>query len=203
LHLLPNLLREVTKVPSFAPAAKGLLTDILTFLKKHHEQKVIERFLNFQQTTASFADFRERLNELVADVHFVGAVVAQADAQQDELDDFEAQQVINREQLSPNRSQAVNKQLQSEAPREFTGFVETDFSKLVLEGILGGGAFGVVHKSRWNGMAVAVQVANCSHLDEITIKLLRRELRVHASPQVWLNTMLAEIGLALQVLVKL
>jgi serine/threonine protein kinase len=62
-------------------------------------------------------------------------------------------------------------------------FVEVDFSKLVLEGELGAGTFGAVHKSRWNGMAVAVKVANCTNLDETTLKLLRRELRVHASPQ--------------------
>jgi tRNA A-37 threonylcarbamoyl transferase component Bud32 len=177
------LMHKVQKVPAFASVAEELLLAIHAFLEEHRRKKVIERFLYYQQITASFAEFRERLNELVADSQFVEAEAAQVDVLQAELDDFEAQQVINREQLSPSRAQTVNKQLQSEAPKEFTGFTEIDYDSIVFGGELGGGSFGVVHKGTWRRMAVAVKVANCRSLDEATIQALRKELRVHASPQ--------------------
>eukprot|EP00953_Heterococcus_sp_UTEX-ZZ885_P027525 14757-Heterococcus_DN1.PRE.1 len=152
------LLQKVQRVPAFVHVAKKLLTDIHAFLKEHGKKKVIVRFINYQEITASFAEFRERLNELVADSQFVEAEVAQADVLQDELADFEAQQVINREMLDPSRAQAANKQLQCEAPREFTGFTEIDYDSLALGVELGSGSFGVVQKGTWSRMAVAVKV---------------------------------------------
>ena len=86
-RLEPHLLRKVKRIPSFSPACTELLDAIKAFLEEHQQKKVIERFFNYQQITASFTEFRERLNELVADVQFVDAAVAQADVLQDELDD--------------------------------------------------------------------------------------------------------------------
>jgi hypothetical protein len=116
------LLQKVKRLPSFVSVAEELLTAIHEFLKKRKKKKVIQRYLQYQEITACFAEFRERLNELVADSQFVEAEVVQAEVLQAERDDFEQQQVIIREQLSLSRAHAVNKQLQSGAPREFAGF---------------------------------------------------------------------------------
>jgi serine/threonine protein kinase len=182
-RLEQHLLHKAQRLPSFALEIKELLGAIHEFLKEREVKKVVRHFFTYKEITNSFAEFTERLNELLADLKFLEDEVPQADALQDELDDFEAQQVINREILDPSCAQAVNKQLQSEAPREFTGFTEIDYDSIALGGELGGGSFGVVHKGTWRRMAVAVKVANCRSLDEATIKALRRELRVHASPQ--------------------
>jgi Protein tyrosine and serine/threonine kinase len=193
-RLEKHLLRKAQRLPSFASEITKLLAAIHEFLKKREVKKVIKHFFTYKEITDSFAEFRARLNELVADSQFVEAEVAQADVLQDELDDFEAQQVINREMLDPSRAQAANKQLQSEAPREFTGFTEIDYDSLALGVELGSGSFGVVQRGTWSRMAVAVKVANCRSLDETTIKLLRRELRVHASPQVRHDRIVALYG---------
>eukprot|EP00953_Heterococcus_sp_UTEX-ZZ885_P005585 3480-Heterococcus_DN1.PRE.2 len=193
-RLEKHLLRKAQRLPSFASEITKLLAAIHEFLKKREVKKVIKHFFTYKEITDSFAEFRARLNELVADSQFVEAEVAQADVLQDELDDFEAQQVINREMLDPSRAQAANKQLQSEAPREFTGFTEIDYDSIALGGELGGGSFGVVHMGTWRRMAVAVKVANCRALQEATIKALRRELRVHASPQVRHDRIVALYG---------
>jgi tRNA A-37 threonylcarbamoyl transferase component Bud32 len=194
-RLEPHLLQKAKSAPAFTQTCIELLEAIGDFLNQLKHTKVMEDFVNHQQVTASFANFDERLNELVADVHSVdAAAVAPADLLQDQVDDFEAQQAINRDLLPSGRAQEVNKQLQNEAPEEFTGFVEIDFNTLILENLLGEGTFGIVHKGKWSGESVVVKVANCTSLDEHTIKMLRRELRVHALPQLRHERIAAVIG---------
>jgi serine/threonine protein kinase len=173
---------KASAVPEFAAAATELLNQIAKFLAQHKEKKPILRFVFYQQIIADFDDFGKRLSELVGDVQFAGEI-DRAEQRQVELDDFDEQQSTNRDLLPLAEAEQANKCLQLEAPKEFTGFVEIDSKDFQQGAKLGAGSLGIVYRSKWKGMEVAVKVANCTSLEELIIKQLRRELRIHAAPQ--------------------
>jgi serine/threonine protein kinase len=84
--------------------------------------------------------------------------------------------------------------LQLGAPQAVIGFVEIDYRCLNMGRQLGHGTFGLVYKSTWQGKDVAVTYFNTRALDAATIKALRRELRVHASPAVQHERIIALYG---------
>jgi serine/threonine protein kinase len=160
--------------------ATRILTEITQFLLSFNAAKTILHWRDHASNTAAFKDFHDSLTRVVGNI----ALIASSVQLQDSRDDFEQQQIINKQNLSIAEAETANKLLQLDAPKAFTGFVEIDYDTLNVGRQLGHGSFGLVYKSKWQGKDVAVKYFNTRALDAATIRALRHELRVHASPQV-------------------
>jgi Protein tyrosine and serine/threonine kinase len=163
--------------------ARELLSEIEAFLLKLKIKKPLRKMLHHKEISQQFVDFGSRLSELMVDLDFcyVEPQVVLAENVEDARDDFEYAQILNKQLLPVADAVVTNKQLQLEASAaKLTGFLEIDFNLLPQGQQLGQGSFGIVFKSSWSGMPVAVKVANTSAIDAATIKELRNELRIHA-----------------------
>jgi predicted Ser/Thr protein kinase len=159
---------------------KDYLSRVKAFLINFHTKQIIKKFVFYNRITAEFHSYNRDLDTLIKDLQFVAAATTnQTLLDEAARDDFIQQQVTNRQMMPARESIMVNKQLQLEAPVEFTGFLEIDFDVLQLGELLGEGTFGSVYQSKWNSKDVAVKTASCA-LDAKTIKLLRDEVRVQA-----------------------
>jgi Protein kinase domain len=185
----PLLAKAQTSLEMHAMATR-ILTEITEFLLSFQAAKTILHWRDHASNTAAFKDFHDNLTRLVGDI----ALITSSEQLQDARDEFEQQQVLNKKNLSIAEAEKANKQLQLGAPEAFTGFVEIDYRSLKTGRQLGHGTFGLVYKSTWQGKDVAVKYFNTRALDAATIKALRNELRVHASPAVQHERIIALYG---------
>jgi tRNA A-37 threonylcarbamoyl transferase component Bud32 len=178
------LIQSATKSPTVAAAADALLSEVLAYLQKLNIKEPLLLFEAHANTVSTFKRFNEELLRLIGEVSALSVQQQKAENLQDARSDFDLAQAINRQTLSADAAKLANKQLQLRASAVgFTGFVEVDFDTLELGRSLGEGSFGSVYRSQWCDMLVAVKEANSRALDATIIKLLRNELRVHASAE--------------------
>jgi Protein tyrosine and serine/threonine kinase len=194
-----NMLKDTLLTKASSPSAEALVRDLLLriadFLAKLQTKKPLLKLMYHREITAQFAEFGASLAELQGDLDFCyNAPVYAAENLLDARDDFEQAQITNKSMMPEAVAEQTNKQLQLEAPPELRGFLEIDFDLLQRGQHLGEGSFGVVFKSSWSGMAVAVKGANTRAIDAATIKQLRKELRVHAMPEIKHERIIALYG---------
>jgi hypothetical protein len=133
--------------------AVRVLTEITEFLLGFNAAKAMFHWCDHRSNTTALNDLSNSLTSLLGDV----ALIAISVQLQDERDDFEQQQIINKQQLPIAQAEEVNKRLQLDAPEDFIGFLEIDYGKLRQGRELGLGGFAVVFKSIWQGKDVAVK----------------------------------------------
>jgi serine/threonine protein kinase len=192
ITVLSSCLLSITQDQQAYEEVHDLLQSIAGFLEKLRSKSRISKFVHFDEVASKFQHFNSALDDVKGDLMYVKEGLAyvksdeleqQAEDSQDIRDDFDLLQAVNYRELPPAEAEAVNKELQLMAPKNLVGFEEIEYSSLEKEHLLGEGSFSRVYQAQWKDMVVAVKILDYTGREASLVKAIRRELRVHASPQ--------------------
>jgi serine/threonine protein kinase len=192
------LLVEAKSSTGIADAIKQLMIQIICFMQGLDKREPVTEFVQHTNTIAEFKQLTEKLSYITENltVPWTDEQCAIEDLD-DTRNDFDQVQMLNTEQMDDlEKADEINKQLQFEQPPELRAFNEIDYNVLRRgshwqSGI---GSFGTVFKSRWNDQEVAIKVANCRTLDVTALTALRKAVRVHSTPEVVHERIIAFYG---------